>query len=164
MITDTANKSHPHESAHLHVSGEAVYVDDIGEIGGTLFAALGLSDRPHAKIKSMDLSGVEAAAGVVAVLTAKDIPGENECGPIIKDDPILADGLVQFVGQPIFVVVAKSYMAARRATVLAKVDYEDLPAVMTPQETKIQGSFVVPPIQLKRGEPEKKLKDSPHRT
>ncbi|MEB8431735.1 xanthine dehydrogenase molybdopterin binding subunit [Cocleimonas sp. KMM 6892] len=163
-MSQSSQKSHPHESAHLHVSGEAVYVDDIAEVNGTLYAALGLSERPHALIKSMDLSSVEAAEDVVAVLTAKDIPGDNECGPIVQDDPILADGLVQFVGQPIFVVVAKNYMAARRASVLAKVEYEDLPAIMTPQEAKLQGSFVVPPMQLVRGEPVKKLKDSPLRT
>lgn len=163
-MSHSTEKSHPHESAHLHVSGEAVYVDDIAEVNGTMYAALGLSERPHALIQSMDLSAVEAAEDVVAVLTAKDIPGENECGPIVQDDPILADGLVQFVGQPIFVVVAKNYMAARHASVLAKVEYEDLPAIMTPQEAKLQGSFVVPPMQLVRGEPEKKLKDSPHRT
>ncbi|WP_299874643.1 xanthine dehydrogenase molybdopterin binding subunit [uncultured Cocleimonas sp.] len=163
-MSHSTEKSHPHESAHLHVSGEAVYVDDIAEVNGTMYAALGLSERPHALIKSMDLSAVEAAEDVVAVLTAKDIPGENECGPIVQDDPILADGLVQFVGQPMFVVVAKSYMAARRASVLAKVEYEDLPAIMTPQEAKLQGSFVVPPMQLVRGEPEKKLQDSPHRS
>ena len=91
-------------------------------------------------------------------------PGENECGPIIKDDPILADGIVQFVGQPIFVVVAKTYMAARRAAVRANIEYKDLPAVMTPQEAKLQGSFVVPPIQLQRGEPAKALASAPHRT
>ena len=158
------NKSQPHESAHLHVSGEANYVDDIAEISGTHYAALGLSDRPHAVIKSMDLSAVESSDDVIAVLTAKDIPGENDCGPIIKDDPILADGLVQFVGQPLFVVIAKSYTDARCACKLAKIEYEDLPAVMTPQQAKREASFVVPPMQLIRGEPQQKLKTSPHRT
>ena len=157
------NISPSHESAHLHVSGEAVYVDDIAEVSGTLFAALGLSQHPHAKITSMDLSAVEAAAGVVAVFTAKDIKGKNDCGPIIADDPILADGLVQFVGQPMFAVVADSYMEARRAAALAKVEYEDLPAIMTPQEAKLQASFVIPPMQLIRGEPEEKLANSLHR-
>jgi len=163
-MTETNNNSHPHESAHLHVSGEAIYVDDIGEVSGTLFAALGLSERPHALITSVDLSAVKSAPDVIAVLTAKDIPGENECGPIVKDDPILADKVVQYVGQPIFVVVAKSYMAARRAAILARIKYEDLPAIMTPQEAKQQASFVVPPMQLLRGEPANKLELAPHRT
>ena len=73
-MTDKTNNSHPHESAHLHVSGEATYADDIGEVSGTLFAALGFSERPHAQIKSMDLSAVKNAPDVVAVLTANDIP------------------------------------------------------------------------------------------
>src|SRR5204862_360764 len=77
-----------------------------------------------------------AAPEVVAVLTAADIPGENDCGPIIHDDPILADGLVQYVGQPMFIVVAATYDAARRAARLAKVDYDVVPPVLTPQEAK----------------------------
>lgn len=151
-----------HESAHLHVSGEAVYVDDIAEVSGTLYAALGLSQRAHAKIESIDLSGVESAEGVVAVLTAKDIKGVNDCGPILKDDPILADGLVQFVGQPVFIVVAESHMLSRRAAAFAQIVYKDLPATMTPQEAKREASFVVPPMQLTRGEPERKLAESKH--
>ena len=83
-------KSHAHESAHLHVSGEATYVDDLAEQAGTKHIALGLSQCACARIKSLDLSAVKAAKGVVAVLTASDIPGINDCGPIINDDPILA--------------------------------------------------------------------------
>jgi len=153
-----------HESAHLHVSGEAIYVDDIAEVNGTLFAALGLSQRAHAKIVRLDLSAVEEADGVIAVVTANDIKGENDCGPINKDDPILADGLVQFVGQPVFVVIASSHMRARQAAALAHIECEDLPAILTPQEAKLEASFVVPPMQLTRGSPEDKLTNSPHRT
>lgn len=116
-------KSVPHESAALHVAGEASYVDDIPELAGTCYLALGLSEQAHAKIKSIDLAAVEAAPGVVAVVTAADIPGVNDCGPIIADDPILADGLVQYVGQPVFAVVAESQTAARKAVKLAKIDY-----------------------------------------
>ena len=117
---------HPHESAHLHVSGEAVYVDDIPELQGTLHTALGLSDRAHARIKSIDLSAVRASPGVVAVLTASNIPGRNDCGPIIHDEPILADTVVQYIGQPIFAVVAETVIAARRAARLAKVEFDEL--------------------------------------
>src|SRR5512134_1087645 len=128
-----AGVAHPHESAHLHVTGEAAYVDDIPELAGTLHAALGLSEKAHAIVTAIDLAPVLAAPGVVAVLTAADIPGENDCGPIVHDDPILADGLVQYVGQPMFAVIAESHIAARRAARLAKVDYEILEAVLTPQ-------------------------------
>jgi xanthine dehydrogenase large subunit len=153
--------SYPHESAHLHVSGEATYVDDIPELAGTLHAALGLSQHAHALIKSIDFSAVHAAPGVVAVLTAKDIPGENNCGPIVHDDPIFAEGVVHYVGQPVFAVIAQSYDAARHAARKATISYEALPAVLTPQEAKRQQSFVAPPLHLKRGEPAQAIARAP---
>ena len=154
---------HPHESAHLHVSGEAVYIDDIPELQGTLYAALGLSERAHAHIKSMDLSAVHAAPGVVAVLIASDIPGRNDCGPIIHDDPILADGIVQYVGQPMFAVIADTVIAARGAARLARVEYDELPAILSPQAAKQQQSYVLPPIHRVRGEPAAALAIAPRR-
>ena len=153
----------PHESAHLHVSGEAVYIDDIPELHGTLYAALGLSERAHANVMAMDLSQVHAAPGVVAVLTARDIPGRNDCGPIIHDDPILADGVVQYVGQPMFAVIADTVFAARRAARLARIKYDDLPAVMSPQAAKAQQSFVLPPIHRVRGDSAAALAAAPRR-
>ena len=154
---------HPHESAHLHVSGEAVYIDDIPELHGTLYAALGLSERAHARIKSIDLSAVHSAPGVVDVLTARDIPGRNDCGPIIHDDPILADGVVQYIGQPMFAVIADTVLAARSAARLANVEYDDLPAILSPQAAKEQQSYVLPPIHRVRGEPAAALTAAPRR-
>jgi xanthine dehydrogenase large subunit len=151
-----------HESARLHVLGQATYVDDIAELHGTLHAALGLSARPHAHIVALDLSAVRASAGVVAVYTASDIPGVNDCGPIIHDDPILADALVQYVGQPIFVVVADTHDQARRAARLAKVVYDDLPAILTPQAAKAAQSWVLPPMRLRRGDCQGALATAPH--
>ncbi|MEH6435212.1 xanthine dehydrogenase molybdopterin binding subunit [Massilia sp. DD77] len=141
-----------HESAELHVLGQATYTDDIRELAGTLHAALGLSARPHARVNAIGLDAVRASRGVVAVFTADDIPGTNDCGPIIHDDPILADGLVQYVGQPIFIVVADTHDNARRAARLAQVGYEDLPAVLTPQEARAAESYVLPPMHLSRGD------------
>jgi xanthine dehydrogenase large subunit len=142
----------PHESAALHVAGEATYVDDIPELAGTCFIALGLSDQAHADIKALDLDAVRAAPGVVAVITAADIPGANDCGPIVADDPILADGLVQYVGQPVFAVVADSQTAARKAARLASIDYAPRPAVLDIGSGKQQQSWVLPPMQLRRGD------------
>ncbi len=158
-----AFEPHPHESAHLHVAGEATYVDDIREAAGTLHAALGLSRKAHARIRGMNLDAVRAMPGVVAVLTARDIPGPNDCGPIVHDDPILADGLVQYVGQPMFAVIAESYAAARLAARAGAIEYEDLPAVLTPQEAKRKQSYVIPPMHLVRGEPAAALAAAPHR-
>jgi xanthine dehydrogenase large subunit len=156
-------RGRPHESAELHVLGQATYTDDIAEVAGTLHAALGLSDKPHALIKDIDLAPVRASRGVVAVLTAADIPGTNDCGPIIHDDPILADGLVQYVGQPIFIVVADTHDNARRAARLAKVSYEELPAILTPQAAREAQSYVLPPMRLARGEPEAAFASAPHK-
>jgi xanthine dehydrogenase large subunit len=153
----------PHESAALHVAGEATYVDDIAELAGTCYIALGLSQQAHANIKSIDLDAVRSAAEVVAVITADDIPGVNDCGPIVADDPILAEGLVQYVGQPIFAVVASSQTAARKAAKLAKIDYEVLPAVLDIASGKKQQSWVLPPMQLRRGNAESAITQSQHK-
>lgn len=147
--------SRPHESAHLHVAGEATYTDDIPEVAGTLYAALGLSREAHARITALNLGPVLAQPGVVAVYTARDIPGTNDVAPIVKgDDPILADGLVQYVGQPVFAVVATSVEAARRAAALARqtdvVAYESLPALLTPQAAHAAGRYVLPPMHMRR--------------
>jgi xanthine dehydrogenase large subunit len=154
--------SKAHESARLHVLGQADYTDDIDEVRGTLHAALGLSSKAHAKILAIDLDGVRASRGVVAVYTAEDIPGTNDCGPIIHDDPILADGLVQYVGQPVFVVVADSHDNARRAAKKGVVTYEELPAILTPQAARKAQSYVLPPMRLARGDAQAAFDKAPH--
>ena len=153
----------PHESAALHVAGEATYVDDIAELAGTRYIALGLSAQAHARLTSVNLDAVKGASGVVAVVTAADIPGANDCGPIIHDDPILADGLVQFVGQPIFAVVATSVSAARKAVSLAEIEYEILPAVLDVATGKENQSWVLPPMQLRRGDADQAMQSASHR-
>ena len=152
----------PHESAELHVLGQATYTDDIPEVQGTLHAALGLSSKAHAKIAAIDLAAVRASRGVVAVLTVADIPGTNDCGPIIHDDPILADGLVMYVGQPIFIVVADTHDNARRAARLGNVTYEELPAILTPQAARAAQSYVLPPMRLQRGDYQAAFEKAPH--
>ena len=165
--TAAIGTSLPHESAALHVSGEATYTDDLPELHGTLHAALGLARHAHARIVSLDLAAVRKAPGVIAVLSAADIPGENNCGPVLHDDPILADGEVLYLGQPVFAVIAESHELARRAAALAKSDdvvrYEPLEVVLTPAEAKARKQFVLPPLHLKRGEPAAKIAAAPHK-
>ncbi|WP_348699355.1 xanthine dehydrogenase molybdopterin binding subunit [Duganella fentianensis] len=151
-----------HESAALHVLGQATYTDDIPELHGTLHAALGLSSKAHARITAMDLAPVLASDGVVAVYTASDIAGTNDCGPIIHDDPILSAGEVLYVGQPIFIVVADSHDNARRAARRAQISYEELPAIFTPQEAKAAQQYVLPPMQLQRGDFKAAFEQAPH--
>jgi len=156
-------KPRAHESARLHVSGEALYTDDIAEVHGTLHAALGLSSKAHATVLAMDFAAVRNSPGVVAVLSAADIPGVNDCGPIIHDDPILADGVVEYVGQPIFVVVADTHDNARRAARKAHISYAELPALLTPEAARQAQSFVVPPMRLQKGDAQSALASAQHR-
>jgi xanthine dehydrogenase large subunit len=149
-----------HESANLHVSGQARYVDDIPELDGTRYIGLGLSNKAHARIKSIDFEDVLSAPGVVTVITANDIVGVNDCGPIISDDPILADGLVQYIGQPIFAVIAESVVEARRAARKAVVEYEELEALLDIRDAHQKESWVIPPMRLNRGEPDQSMKEA----
>ena len=112
-----------HESARLHVTGGATYTDDIPELRGTLYAALVLSPVAHGELigEGIDRAALLKEHGVVAVFTARDIPGENNCGPIVHDDPFLADGKVEFVGQAVAVVVAREMLYAREAAKKAQV-------------------------------------------
>ncbi len=144
----------PHESAHLHVAGAAPYIDDLPEPSGTLHAALGLSPVAHGRLLAIDVARLRAQPGVVAVLTANDIPGRNDCGPIVHDDPILADGTLRHVGQPMFAVIAVTREQARRAASLAPevVRTEPLPAVMTALQAHAEADYVVPPMHLARGD------------
>ncbi|MHA7884088.1 molybdopterin cofactor-binding domain-containing protein, partial [Nitratireductor rhodophyticola] len=142
-----------HDSAHKHVSGEAVYIDDMPEPVGTLHACLGLAEVAHGTITSMDLSKVPAAQGVVTVLTADDIPGENDISPTgLHDEPILASDRVQFFGQPIFAVIAETREAARRACRLAKIEYAEEPALIDIADAGADARLVTAPLKLERGD------------
>ncbi|MDH3333217.1 MAG: xanthine dehydrogenase molybdopterin binding subunit [Gammaproteobacteria bacterium] len=163
MVARAVGKPLPHDSAHLHVSGRAAYTDDLPEPRDLLHLAVGMSTVAHASVRDLDLSNVLAAEGVVDTCTAADIPGENNYGSIIKDDPLLADGLVQYVGQPLFVVAAETVDAARKATHKANVDYDELEAILDPLTAVEKQSFVLPSETLERGDPDAALEAAPHR-
>ena len=160
-----AGKSLPHESAHLHVAGAAPYIDDLPELAGTLHCALGLSPVAHGRLVSVDVDKLKAMPGVVAVLTAQDVPGKNDCGAIIHDEPILADGEVHFLGHPVFAVIALDRESARRAAARAKevIQVEALPSLLTIEAAHAAESYVVPPMHLKRGDAASALAQAPHR-
>ena len=157
--------SRQHESAHLHVAGRATYVDDMPELAGTLHAALGLSPVAHGRIKGIAVDAIRALPGVVAVLTAADIPGVNDCGAIVHDDPILADGEVHYLGQPVFAVIATDRELARRAAAQARqvLDIEALPAVITVLEAHAAQQYVLPPMHLERGNARAAIAAAPRR-
>ncbi|WP_170366694.1 xanthine dehydrogenase molybdopterin binding subunit [Ruegeria arenilitoris] len=130
----SVTKPLPHDAAPLHVSGAARYVDDIPTPKGTLHLAFGLSPIAKGRITAMDLSDVRAAPGVVMVMTAEDLPFANDVSPSIHDEPLLADGTVNYVGQPVFLVVATSHLAARKAARLGRIDYTEETPILTIEE------------------------------
>ena len=152
-----------HDSAEKHVSGRAVYIDDMPEPAGLLHLAIGQSTHAHARIAAMDLSVVRAVPGVVAVFTARDIPGKNDVGPVFKDDPIFADGLVQYVGQSIFAVAADTVEHARAAARLASITYEDLPAALDIDAARAAGLDLEPPQRMTLGDSAAGLARAKHR-
>jgi xanthine dehydrogenase large subunit len=158
-----AGAARHHDSAAKHVAGRAVYIDDMPEPPGLLHLCLGLSERAHAKILAMDLSAVRAAPGAVAVFTARDIPGKNDVGPVIHDDPIFADGLVQYAGQSLFAVAAETVELARTAARLAKIQYEDLPAALTIAEARAAGMELEKPQRMVLGDSAAALAAAPYR-
>jgi xanthine dehydrogenase large subunit len=153
----------PHDSAALHVAGEAAYTDDLPEPRGMLHAAIGVSACAHGTIERLSLDAVRSAPGVVAVLTAADVPGVNDVGPIQRDDPILAESVVQFAGQPMFAVAATSANAARRAAVAADVAIAPLPAILTIDDALAAQSYVLPPVHVTRGDAAAAIASAPHR-
>jgi xanthine dehydrogenase large subunit len=163
-----AGQALPHESARLHVAGAAPYTDDVPELVGTLHAALGLSPLARGVIERLDLDTVRALPGVVAVLSAQDIPGSNDCGPLVHDDPILAGEAgaeLRYLGQPVFIVVATTRDAARRAAAIAKkvVHAKPLPPLLTAEAAHAAGSHVLRPMHLIRGDANAALAAAPRR-
>ncbi|PTQ11528.1 xanthine dehydrogenase molybdopterin binding subunit [Sphingomonas oleivorans] len=153
----------PHDSAEQHVSGRALYADDLPESPRLLHLAFGKSSVAHGRIVAMDLAPVRAAPGVVAVFSAEDIPGKNDVSPVMGDDWLFADGEVVCVGQSLFVVAATSAEAARRAALLAKVEYEALPAHITIEEARAAGSIIEEAQRMARGDAAAALAAAPHR-
>ena len=152
-----------HDSAHKHVTGDAVYVDDIRVPDDTLVVLIGQSPHAHARILDIDLSRVARSQGVVAVLTHADIPGRNDCSPVYGDDPILAETVVSYVGQAVFAVVAETMRAARDALAHAVVTYEPLPAVLTIDQAMREGSWLGPSATMESGTPDAAIAAAPLR-
>jgi xanthine dehydrogenase large subunit len=159
IATETVGLALAHDSAELHVQGKAIYIDDMREPEGTLHVAPGYApEGAKGRIITCDLDAVRKYPGVVAVLTAKDIPGVNDCSPAraMRDDPILADGKILFHGQVVFAVVAKTRDVARRAARLAKIEIAKERAAITVEDALEQETQdVLPPYEFKRGDPEK---------
>jgi len=163
MGAKAMGKALPHDSARLHVSGAAAYTDDLPEPRDLLHMAIGMSSKAHAKITELDLDDVCSAPGVVDVFVADDIPGENNCGPIVADEKIFNPQIVEFAGQAIFAVAAETVDQARKAARQATIEYEELDAILEPLDAVEKESFVLPSETLQRGDTESALGAAPHR-
>ena len=154
----------PHDAAALHVTGAARYVDDIPAPNDTLHLAFGTSDVACGTLTSMDLSAVKSAPGVVTVMTAEDLDFDADTSPSNHDEPLLADGSVHFVGQPLFLVVANSHLAARKAAAQAQVTIEESKPILTIEDALAADSrFEDGPRIYEKGTTAQALENAPLR-
>ena len=151
----------PHESAHLHVTGQARYTDDLAAPEGGLEIWPVCAPHAHARVLRRDATAARQMPGVHAVLLAEDIPGVNDVGALHKDEILLADQEVSFHGQIVALAVGESQEACRAAAAKVIIDYEPLPPVLTLRQALDQGSFHNEPNFIRRGEVEQALVDSP---
>ncbi|MBT8412557.1 MAG: molybdopterin-dependent oxidoreductase, partial [Octadecabacter sp.] len=154
----------PHDAAHLHVTGQARYIDDMPTPTGTLHLAFGLSTIARGTIDAMDLEKVRAAPGVVAVLTAADLPFANDVSPSAHDEPLLSGGTVHYLGQPLFAVVADSHLNARFAARQGQINYTEETPILTIEDALAADTrFEDGPRIYTKGDIDAALAAAPHR-
>ena len=148
--------------SYTHVRGESIYLDDIPELTGTLHAAVFGSPVAHGKITRLDLSEAEKVPGVIRIFTAMDIPGENEIGGIVPDEPLLANEEVHFEGMPVALVIAESAAIARKAAKKIVMDTSPLEVITDPRIAYQKGSLIIPPRTFLIGDPDKAFEKCAH--
>lgn len=158
-VSKALKKSIKNLDSYTHVRGESLYVDDVNIRQGTFHAVVFDAPKAHGKIKSIDYSKAEALEGVERIFTYKDIPGKNEIGGIIADEPLFAENEVHFWGMPIALIVAETEFIARKARGLIHIEIEDLPVITTAKEAKAKGSFINAPRSFSLGDTEKAFAD-----
>ena len=140
-----------HESAKYHVTGEAIYVDDMQVSEQLLYGKVVYSPHAHARILSYDINKALTIDGVHAILTYKDIPGENQMGPVFHDEVVLAEDEVIFIGQAIFLIAAENKDIAEEAAKTIIIKYEVLPHVVTMEDAMKSGRLVQPQRKIENG-------------
>jgi xanthine dehydrogenase large subunit len=135
-----------------HVTGRSIYVDDIPVMEGMLFVKVFDSPVAHGKITSIDFSEAEQMEGIVKIFSYKDVPGENQIGGIIADEPLLADHEVHFRGQPVLLIVAENEDVAEEAFEKIKIEIEPLPVITDPRVAFAQGKLLSPSRKFVMGD------------
>ena len=162
-LLGTLGLARTHDSAELHVNGHAQYVDDIPETSDLLHAYIGTSTVARGAIKSLNLNAVRKAEGVVDVITAADVPGHLDIGPVFPGDPMLIENEVSHFGQALFAVLAVDYDAARKAAQLAEVEYAPESPILDAGHALQEKSFVRPDHCMQRGDAEAAIESAPHK-
>jgi len=145
-----------------HLRGESIFVDDLPVPEGTLYAAIFDSSIAHGKITKLDFNEALKIDGVVKVITAKDIPGKNQIGNIIADESLLADGEVEYIGEPIAIVIAESLITAKKARNKIKIEYKELPVITNPRDAFEKNSLIIPPRVFSMGNIKKEFANCDH--
>lgn len=158
-----AKKQPIHESAKKHVTGEAIYIDDMPEWPNELHVATGKSTESHADIISVNLDKVRSYPGVVDVIVQSDIPGEVDVSPVLSGDLLLAGDFVHYIGQPIFAVAATSFRAAKQAVELAKIEYKPREAILHPKQSLARQEFVLPTHTIRCGDAKAAMAKAPRK-
>jgi xanthine dehydrogenase large subunit len=152
----------PHESARAHVSGEAVYLDDIPPARGELLVDFVGSPVARGKILRIDLDAARGVEGIVAILTADDIPGAKAFGPIFEDEDVLAQAECRHVGQPVVLLASESRVALRRAKAAVRIEVEPIAPVLSIDEAIAHGQFLGPTRTIARGDTASALARAEH--
>ena len=153
----------PHDAAALHVTGAARYVDDIPTPANTAHLAFGMAEIAKGRVTAMNLTPVQNAPGVIAVTTADDLPFANDVSPSVHDEPLLSDGTVHYLGQPLFFVVADTHLNARKAVRLAEITYAEETPIQTIEEALTANSrFEDGPRVWTKGNVDQALASAPH--
>ena len=163
MTSKTFIKNVEHESAIKHVTGRAIYTDDISEPRNLLHAAIGFSPVSKGIIKKIDYSEVLNSDGVIDIITEKDIEGQNDVGPIFKGDKIFTSKKIEYHGQPIFAVIASSTILARKALLKIKLKIKKQKPIITIDDAIRNKSFVLKSKTIKRGKSNTAITNSKHR-
>ncbi|WP_218841381.1 xanthine dehydrogenase molybdopterin binding subunit [Winogradskyella costae] len=158
-VSKSLKQSIKNLDSYTHVRGESLYVDDVNVRQGTFHAVVFDSPKAHGKIKHIDYSKAETLEGVERIFTYKDIPGKNEIGGIIADEPLFAEHEVHFWGMPIALIVAESEFIARKARGLIEIEIEELHVITTAKEAKAKGSFINAPRSFSLGDTKKAFAD-----
>lgn len=156
------NNNLSHDSAKKHVTGESVFIEDMPVNNELLYGKVVYSRHAHATITEVDVSKAQLADGVKCILTARNIPGENQMGPVFHDEICIASNEVTFIGQAIALIAAVSEEAAQEAEKLIRIGYAPLPAILDIETAITEGNLIAPERKIARGDIDTALKDSPH--